>query len=163
MTEAKFSFTTKINGDLLTVRGDTAQEFNNNLDAFLLSPDTMSRVWQVQVEAHSYSNDGAPTPAPSVDQAAAAVSSALDAAPVAAPAPAATVAAPQAVEQQTDRWGKLYTRGLPGAPVVPNGAMLLLEAKSKAGKPYKCWVDPLEGPWPVKKITEKAERQWVDS
>jgi hypothetical protein len=61
-----------------------------------------------------------------------------------------------------DRWGKKFVYGLPQAPTVPNGRMILLEATSKAGKPYKCWVDPLEGPKPVKKITEKAERQFIN-
>ena len=31
MTEAKFSFTTKVDGDLLTARGDTAEEFSYSL------------------------------------------------------------------------------------------------------------------------------------
>jgi hypothetical protein len=35
VTEAKYSFTTKFNGDLLTVRGDTPQEFTLNLAGLL--------------------------------------------------------------------------------------------------------------------------------
>lgn len=35
MSEPRFSFTTKINYDLLTVRGDTFEEFAVNVDAFL--------------------------------------------------------------------------------------------------------------------------------
>lgn len=31
MQEAPFSFTTKVNGDLLTIRGATAKEFEDNL------------------------------------------------------------------------------------------------------------------------------------
>ena len=34
-TESNFSFTTKVNGDLLTVRGDTVAEFKGNLDGLL--------------------------------------------------------------------------------------------------------------------------------
>lgn len=165
MTEARFSYTTKIRGDLLTVRGDSAQEFKNNLDAFLFNNDILDQINNVHEVAQTYGNGATPAAAPAaaptvtVDQAAATVAAAFNAAaPAAAPA-----AGPQAVEQQTDKWGKLYTKGLPNAPVVPNGPMLLLEAKSKAGKPYKCWVDPLEGPWPVRKVTEKADRQWIDS
>lgn len=33
MTESNYSFTTKIDGDLFTVRGDSVQEFQQNLDA----------------------------------------------------------------------------------------------------------------------------------
>ena len=33
MTEANFSFTTKINGDLFTVRGNTIQEFMQNVES----------------------------------------------------------------------------------------------------------------------------------
>lgn len=36
-TEAKYSFTTKINGDLFTVRGDTAEELNKNLSDAITS------------------------------------------------------------------------------------------------------------------------------
>lgn len=35
MQEAAFSFTTKIKGDLLTVRGSTPQEFQENLEALV--------------------------------------------------------------------------------------------------------------------------------
>lgn len=31
MSEAKFSFTTKLGGDLLTVRGDSIEEFDKNV------------------------------------------------------------------------------------------------------------------------------------
>lgn len=34
-TESNFSFTTKVNNDLLTVRGDTVTEFKGNLDGLL--------------------------------------------------------------------------------------------------------------------------------
>ena len=41
MTEARFSFTTKVNGDLLTVRGDTGGEFATNLTYLLDNADKL--------------------------------------------------------------------------------------------------------------------------
>lgn len=175
--ESNYSLTVKVNGDLLTVRGDNAAEFSTNIDAFLLSDALIDKVlaFQADVRTNVQAQDGAAqlaaaeaalatggvtatfTTAPAAPVP---VTPGVDPSmvPAAAPAPAAT----GEVETVMDRWGKKFVYGLPQAPTVPNGRMILLEATSKAGKPYKCWVDPLEGPKPTKKVTEKAERVFIN-
>lgn len=44
MTEASFSFTTKVGGDLLTIRGATIEEFNANLAGLLQSEDIQNNL-----------------------------------------------------------------------------------------------------------------------
>lgn len=48
MQEAAFSFTTKVNGDLLTVRGSTPEEFKTNLQALTSSADIGREVLKLQ-------------------------------------------------------------------------------------------------------------------
>lgn len=69
--------------------------------------------------------------------------------PVAAPVqvavgapPVTAPAAPQGGRTATDRYQNRYTEGAPGAPLTPYGPMVLKEGISRAGKPYKAWIDP---------------------
>lgn len=48
MQEAAFSFTTKINTDLLTVRGATPEEFKTNLQALTQSADIGKEILKLQ-------------------------------------------------------------------------------------------------------------------
>lgn len=48
MQEASFSFTTKIRGDLLTVRGSNAAEFKQNLEALTGSADIGKEILKLQ-------------------------------------------------------------------------------------------------------------------
>lgn len=72
----------------------------------------------------------------------------------------------QALEEVSDKWGKKFVYGHPDAPDLPGarGKYILMEAKSKEGKPYKKWVDPLKGPKPAKPSEdgEKAPDLWVN-
>lgn len=68
-------------------------------------------------------------------------------------------------ETVSDKWGKQFTYGHPDAPDLPEGRgkYILMEAKSKEGKAYKKWVDPLKGPKPAKADgVEKAPDLWVN-
>lgn len=70
------------------------------------------------------------------------------------------------LETVADKWGKQFTYGHPDAPDLPGsrGKYILMEAKSKEGKAYKKWVDPLKGPKPAKPSDdgEKAPDMWVN-
>lgn len=72
----------------------------------------------------------------------------------------------QDLEEVSDKWGKKFVYGHPDAPDLPGGRgkYILMEAKSKEGKPYKKWVDPLKGPKPAKPSEdgEKAPDLWVN-
>ena len=179
--ESNYSFTTKIAGDLLTVRGDSSTEFAANIDAFLLSDALIQKViaFQADVRTNVVASDGNAqlaaaetalanggvtatyTPVPAAP-APATVTLGVDPSMVPAAAAPQQAATGEVIETVMDKWGKKFTYGLPQAPVVPNGRMLLVEATNKAGKPYKAWVDPLTGPKPCKKVTEKAEPQWIN-
>jgi hypothetical protein len=50
VTEANFSFTTKVNGDLFTVRGSTIDEFKENLVASVVT-EIGEHVKSLQVQA----------------------------------------------------------------------------------------------------------------
>lgn len=77
-------------------------------------------------------------------------------------------AAPQASEQQdgpwseTDKWNNKFTYGLPGAPVGPNGAKVLKEGVSKAGKAYKAWISPTQTPFAYRNGIAKDESEQIE-
>lgn len=83
-------------------------------------------------------------------------------------APAAAPAAPPAAEQQdgpwseTDKWNNKFTYGLPGAPVGPNGAKVLKEGVSKAGKAYKAWISPTQTPFAYRNGIAKDESEQIE-
>lgn len=147
MTEAKLSFTAKIDGDLFTVRGDTIPEFVNSLG---LATQAIEHARTLQAHARGQQGN---ISTPSHDQAVATVTASL---PVAAvveyqqpQAAAPQVVNASGVQIETDKFFRKFHYGLPSPHTSPRGPMLLMEAKSKAGKPYKAWVDPSEGPrWP---------------
>lgn len=171
-SEANYSLTVKVNGDLLTVRGGNSTEFSQHLDAFLLSDDLINKViaFQSDVRVSVQAQDGAAQLAAAetalaqggitVQPGAAAFTPTADPSLV---APTAPPTANGAVERVPGKFaGQFYTYNVTGAPLSANGPMLLLEAVSKAGKPYRAWVDPLEGPKPAKKVAEKAPRQYIN-
>lgn len=47
---------------------------------------------------------------------------------------------------ETDKWGGVFTYGLPGAPSCPHGERVQKQATSQAGKAYKAWVCPTHTP-----------------
>ena len=158
-SEANFSFTTKVNGDLLTVRGDTAADFQNNLDAFLLSDVLLDKVRAFAADAAG----GSMTAAEATVNAAFNNGTATANPAVAAPAaPQGVAPGPEPVETLTDKWGNTWTYGLPNAPQSINGLMVLKEGRAKSGKPYKGWFDRTKGPKRTTPVGPPADPQFID-
>jgi hypothetical protein len=114
-TEAPFSFTTKINGDLFTVRGVDAADFARNLEwATDKIAEIVTRVGTIQAAGHATPavNTQAPAPAP------AATPSQWN-----APSPPPTAPAGDA---------PLCEHGIP-AKLIPAGI------SKKTGKPYRAF------------------------
>lgn len=136
-TEANYSFTSKVNGDLLTVRGDSVDEFKHNLET-LVTSGAIDYVKAVQDHAK-----GDP---------AAVVTRHTEA--QAAPEPQGKWAvAPQPAPNGAAAWantpaggGVLNTPQSPSGPPTGqscrHGARVFKEGVSKAGKPYKLWACP---------------------
>lgn len=89
--ESNFSFTTKLNGDLFTVRGDSFEEFHNHLaTAVSEAQSLLTDIGLLQAAGHATPVVVASAPIPAAAPAAAAVS--WDT-PAAAPAPSFAAAA----------------------------------------------------------------------
>ena len=151
MTEANFSFTTKVGPDLFTVRGMTADEFDNNLTAAIIGglhdkaaalQEAISGTAVERVAPGIAHGQILPTPAPAV---VAQPQYAPATAPVSPPGPIG------GLEMVQDRWGNTYTYGHPNAPALPDGRGPYIQKAwtTKAGKPAVAWVDPVKGPRPV--------------
>ena len=146
MTEANYSFTTKLNGDLFTVRGNTIDEFVNHL-----------------VDAHAAlgavrSLQGMPAMnTPATHEEAAYVISA------AGMNPQVIQTSTPSIEVVRDKWGNEWTYGHPDAPDLPDGRGRYAKKKgtSKAGKDYTGWFDPAKGPKPFQPGAHEAETIWV--
>lgn len=153
-TEANFSVTFKVNGDLFTVRGDDAATFKANLDAVILT-DLADKVLTAQQATHEAA--GATAPVAHVQQSVAQPAQAAPAPVYQAPVEAAP-AVQQGVETVNDRYGNTWIYGLPNAPALPDGrgSYALKQGKSKAGKPYKGWFDPAKGPKPFPAGAQEA-------
>lgn len=148
MTERVFSFTTKINGDLFTVGGATAEEFDNNLTAAIIG-GLHDKAAALQEVIHGTA---------AIENTAQVVER------HAAPATVEHAAPPQVgLEVVKDRWGNAFTYGHPDAPDLPDGRGKYIQKSgtSKAGKPYTVWVDPAKGPKPARPGATEAEPIWV--
>ena len=150
MTESTFSYTGKLNGqDLFTVRGNTIQEFNANLQSALLA---IASATDLQMQLLSRTGQT------SMDKAIQNLQEAgLVATPVTVPS------TPQAIEVVKDKYGNEWTYGHPDAPDLPDGRGKYAKKKgvSKAGKAYVGWFDPAKGPKPFKPGVAEAETIWT--
>jgi hypothetical protein len=152
-TEAAFSFTTKVNNDLFTVRGNTADEFNTNLtNAIIGQLYEKARALQDAISGTPTAPVTAPVAPPTVQQPG-------PVAPIPAPA-----AAPTGLEMVQDRWGNTFTYGHPSAPDLPDGRGKYIQKSgvSKAGKPYLAWVDPAKGPKPAQPGAVEAKPIYIN-
>ena len=150
MTESTFSYTGKLNGqDLFTVRGNTIQEFNANLQSALLAVASANDL-QMQLLSR--------TGQTSMDKA---IQNLQDAGLVATPV--SVPATPQSIEVVKDKYGNEWTYGHPDAPDLPDGRGKYAKKKgtSKAGKAYVGWFDPAKGPKPFKPGVAEAETIWT--
>ena len=183
--EKNYSYTTKFNGNLLTVRGDSVQEFGQNIQA--LSADIGALISQMEqgLNAGGTLNQtlGAtpvdPPSNPEPQQAQQAAPTQQDPGPW-GNAPQGNGQWGQPPQQQGgNNWGQPPAQqGGWGAPQQGGGApagmtpptnpftgqpMLYKEGVSKkTGKPYKMWVD--ERPWAqVKDLSDdmKAQPQFI--
>lgn len=146
-TEAPFSFTTKVNGDLLTVRGETVDQFADRLAELAADPRIIDALGEVQALGGT---------APAV----AAVKQAMPGSTV---TEVVTEAAPSGQpEQVTDKYGAVYTYNHPDAPALPDGRGLYVykEWRDKSGKARKAFVDPVKGPKPFAAGAVEAPIVW---
>jgi hypothetical protein len=92
----------------------------------------------------------------------------IDAMPQSAPA-----AAPQAqgapatadASTEVDKFGRVWTYGIPGAPMAPSGPMVRMDATSQAGKPYSQWVCITQSPSGFRQKMPKSDtpKQFVST
>lgn len=172
-TESNFSFTTKLNGDLLTVRGDSVEEFYSNAvllashgDIFhvlgkLQAGEVAQPPFQAPVQSvaqtapwdqpiqQAIQNVQAQIPAQVVQQQ---VAGGVNVASSPAPAQPQYAAGPATPSQGgqtrtvTGKFNQQWTYDIPGAPQGQYGPMVQLVGSKKAGGTYTCWAEQAEGP-----------------
>ena len=128
-TESPFSLTVKVgpNSDLLTGRANTLEEMLARIDELNTIKAYMGM-----------SNNTAPvTTVPNAVQT-------LAAAGIAATDITDT---PAAIEQKTDKWGNVYTKGDPSAGTCSHGPRYVKNGTNKAGRAYKGYVCVNGSPW----------------
>lgn len=127
--ESPFSLTVKVgpNNDLLTGRSDT-------LEGMLQKVDELRTIQAYM----GMSNNAAPvTTVPNAIQN-------LAAAGIAATDITDT---PAAIEQKTDKWGNVYTKGDPSAGTCSHGPRYVKKGTNKAGRAYTGYVCLNGSPW----------------
>lgn len=147
-TEAPFSFTTKVSGDLLTVRGESVDQFADRLAELAADP----RIADALAEVQSMGGHAVPV-AHAVQTLGATVIS---------EAPAAPAAATGGPEQVTDKYGAMFTYQHPDAPALPDGRGMYVfkEWRDKNGNHRKAFVDPVKGPKPFAAGAAEAAIIW---
>jgi hypothetical protein len=149
-TEAPFSFTTKVSGDLLTVRGETVDQFADRLAELSADPRIIDALSELQ-------SLGTHTAAVAAVNVAMPGSTVVETTAVAAPAPAGG-----APEMVTDKYGAVFTYGHPEAPALPDGRGMYVfkEWRDRSGKARKAFVDPVKGPKPAAAGAAEAPIIW---
>jgi hypothetical protein len=145
-TESPYSFTTKLAGDLLTVRGDNVDQFADRLAELAADP----RILDALSELQSLGGN-----APAV----AAVKQAMPGSQVVSHGTPIS-SGPQ---QETDKYGAVFTYEHPDAPDLPDGRgkYILKNWRDKSGKSRTAFVDPVKGPRPFTAGAAEAPIQWV--
>lgn len=146
-TEAPFSFTTKFAGDLLTVRGESVDEFADRLMELAADPripDALGELQAISGVAAAVRGLNATV-----------VSTQVDTAPV----PAATPGQPEVV---MDKYQNKWTYGLADAPDLPDGRgkYVFREWTDKNGKARRAFWDPAKGPKPFAPGESEAKPVW---
>ncbi len=141
MSEAPYSVTTKVGGDLLTVRGSSADEFVENLTNLNDNPLFPDALVTFQ------SLGGGAT----VQQAVQNVKTAM-------PGTAEVGNEPEVMSNQK---GTKFTKNHPDAPTTADGRQMLLMEGSNAKGPFKGWVDPTSGPWATAPVDNKEKTRWL--
>lgn len=130
-TESPFSLTIKVgpNSDLLTGRANTLEEML----------DRVHDLNTVKEYMQTGTNNGTGA-APSHEQAVAN----LNAGGIATTDITGTAAA---IEQKTDKWGNVYTKGDPSAGTCAHGPRYVKKGTNKAGRAYTGYVCLNGSPW----------------
>lgn len=129
-TEARLSYTTKVNGsDLLTARGDTEEEFNASFDA-------MQRI-KARIEGGS----------PTVQQAVATVTAAI---------PGSVEVQATGSETREDQYGNHFINGVAGISACGHGPRILAKRTNKEGAKYERWECVNNTPFRVGKYDANA-------
>lgn len=145
MSEAPFSVTTKVGTDLLTVRGNTADEFVENLTNLNENPLFADALTAFQ------SIGGGVT----VQQAVQNVQAAM-------PGTTEVGGTSGQLEVMTNAKGTKFTYGHPDAPdLARGGKFILMEGKNAKG-PYRAWCDPVRGPKPATPVEEPEKTRWIN-
>lgn len=165
--ESNFSLTTKVFGDLLTVRGDDWTTFRKNLDDAEFGAQ---RIAEFVGTIHALGNvvplvntDAAPSAPPQAP---------TNTWEQQGPPPAWTQPTPPppaqqgqgagSIEMVNDRYGNTWTYNRPDAPALPDGRGLYAHKSglSKENKRYEGWFDPAKGPKPFPKGSVEAPAIW---
>lgn len=144
-------------GDIIVViAGDTPAEFQDNAMA-ILGPDAMDSIGEAfKAALVAGAEMGVMTKAQDTVIAAGMAQSTPAQAAVTTPAVPAT-SSESSVKEETDKWGKKFTYGVPGAPSCPHGPRVKINAISKAGKPYEGWVCPTTTPYAFRNKIAKQD------
>ena len=139
--EAPISFTTKIGGDLFTVRGDSVAEFVNNLTSVVNDERIVDLIGELQAMSGT---------APAVAAVKAGAGGTVT-----------SVSTSEGPTTETDKYGNKFTYGLSDAPTIPDTDLIgvLKEWRSKNGKDLKAFVHPRKGPRPA---PEGGDIDWID-
>ena len=138
--ESNFSFTTKVNGDLLTVRGDTLDEFHGNLASVVANSQAIiTDIGLLQAAGHATSAVVAAAPTPPPAAAPAAPGWGAPAAPAAPPAFAAAAVPACQHGPRTPRRGQ-SAKG-------PWAAWFCPTPKGTPGQCDAIWVDRKSPEW----------------
>lgn len=144
--EAPISFTTKLNGDLFTVRGDSVAEFVSNLKDVVNDEQLVDLIGDFQALAGT-----APAVAAVKDGVGGTVTSV-----------SSESSGPETV---TDRFDNRFTYNHPDAPeIVPGVTAVLKEWTSKNKRDLRAWKHPITGPKPFPKDAGGAHdfNEWAD-
>lgn len=143
--EAPISFTTKLNGDLFTVRGDNVAEFVSNLKDVVNDEQLVDLIGDLQALAGT-----APAVAAVKGSAGGTVTS---------------VSSSSGPETVTDKYDNRFTYNHPEAPeIVPGVTAVLKEWTSQNGRDLRAWKHPITGPKPFPKDAggDPKFNQWAD-
>ena len=128
-TESPFSLTVKVgpNNDLLTGRANTLEEMLARIDELNTIKAYMGM-----------SSNTAPV---------ATVPNAVQTLAAAGIAATDITDTPAAIEQKTDKWGNVYTKGDPSAGTCSHGPRYVKKGTNKAGRAYTGYVCLNGSPW----------------
>ena len=144
-TEAPFSFTTKVRGDLLTVRGENVDEFASRITELASHAAAMDAITDLQTLAVT----------------AEAITTVKEAVGGTVISVTSQASGPREVN---DQWGGVWTYGLAEAPALPDGRGQYVKKNwtDKSGKARVAWIDPSKGPESFPKGQTEAPIKFIN-